>query len=217
MNLILLTMIITQCIFKTDDRGIPRKAGLPERPASVASSGDNYRRLHMPESRTVKLTRGKSAIVDASDYDWINQWKWCADKSKNIWYSHRTIYNKEIIGKGRFVKVRMHRLIIGAAKGEIVDHINGNGIDNRRENLQICSHSDNIQKGHHRPNQYGYLGVSYSEDCTIRHWKARISNNGKRYELGHFLTSKDAAKAYDEEATRIHGATAKLNFPKESA
>ena len=121
----------------------------------------------MTEFRTIPLGKGRAAIVDASDYDWLMQWKWTVT-SKG--YAYRT-------SKKDGKSAAMHRLILDTPKGMVSDHINGNRLDNRRANLRICTHAGNSQnKGVSRHTSV-YKGVASKEDNNI--WQARISTTYK--------------------------------------
>jgi len=108
----------------------------------------------------------------------------------------------------------MHRLLIHAPKGMEVDHINGNGLDNRICNLRICTRSQNqINKGLQKNNTTGYKGVSFIK--KHRKYRATIRINGKSMYLGEFESAKGAAFAYDNKAKELFGNFAKLNFVEE--
>jgi hypothetical protein len=150
-------------------------------------------------SKTIQLTRGMVAIVDDADYDFLNQWKWCSFKAGGKWYAFR--------GPG----ILMHRLITGAPKEKDVDHRNGNGLDNRRKNLRVCSESQNaFNKNKYKNNTSGFKGV----ERRVNRWQATIRANNKRYYIGSFPTAEDAALAYDRAARELHGSFARLNFPE---
>ena len=83
--------------------------------------------------KTLNLTKGMVAMVDDKDFSKLNQWKWSALKSKYTHYAVR--------GKG---KIYMHREVLGAPKGKVVDHLNGNGLDNTRKNIRVVTQSDNL-------------------------------------------------------------------------
>src|SRR5574343_411505 len=90
--------------------------------------------------KEIQLSQGKVAIVDDEDYDYLNQWKWYAAERKcGIWYATRNIRKD---GKVRIIP--MHRVILNTPKGMDTDHINGDGLDNRRSNLRSCTHMENI-------------------------------------------------------------------------
>jgi len=103
----------------------------------------------------------------------------------------------------------LHRLIIGAKPGEVVDHINGNGLDNRRSNLRICSVGQNRQRGvEFKRGASGYRGVHKRRD----RWKAQIWHENKNIYLGTFISKQDAARAYDAKAKELFGDLALTNF-----
>lgn len=91
--------------------------------------------------KSISLTKGKFAKVDDEDFEELNKYKWCAGEIKGIWYAYR--------GKreGLIVKrISMHRLIMKAEKRwDIVDHINHDGLDNRKINLRIVTNSENLR------------------------------------------------------------------------
>ncbi len=109
----------------------------------------------------------------------------------------------------------MHREILGLDHGDRrqVDHINGDGLDNRKENLRICDTSKNvINRSIGKINTSGYKGVNWRKKS--KKWVARIGFNNKRIYLGDFNNKEDAARAYDTAALKYYGEFAKLNFPK---
>jgi len=152
----------------------------------------------------IPLTQGKFAIVDAEDYDRLNQDKWYAGKCKNTYYAGRVEGGKTI---------KMHREIMHAPKGVLVDHINHNGLDNRKSNLRLCTHAQNCY------NQQAcatgtskYKGVSWHKSNSK--WSARIRCDRKFYNLGEFDNQMEAAMAYDDKAVELFGEFAYLNFPE---
>lgn len=162
----------------------------------------------MTKTKEIPLTQGKIAIVDAADYEWLNQWKWCAWKVK----THHTYYairTQRINGKN--TTIRMHRLILDAKGGEQADHIDGNGLNNSRDNLRIATPLQNTHNSR-RPinNTSGYKGVYWHK--RTGKWMARININNKRKHLGLFTSPEEAAKAYDTAALELHGAFARTNF-----
>jgi hypothetical protein len=106
----------------------------------------------------------------------------------------------------------MHRLVIDVPPGAFCDHINHNGLDNRRANLRIATHSQNVR--HRRkfktPSKSRYKGLTWSKQ--IQRWRVRIWADGRRLSLGFFENEIDAAKAYDAAARKYHGPFADLNF-----
>ena len=108
--------------------------------------------------------------------------------------------------------VRMHREIMNAPAGLLVDHKNRNPLDNRRANLRLATHSQNMQnRGKFRSNATSqFIGV-----CLVKKtgkWKAQIKHQKKYIFLGEFDSEIDAAKAYDAAAIKYHGEFARLNF-----
>jgi hypothetical protein len=167
--------------------------------------------------RTISLTRGFEAIVDEEDFEKINKFSWCASvqKGRRCVYA-RTHISYKIIGKRKkFQSVPMHRMILGLMPGDgkIVDHINGNGLDNRRANLRICSHTENVRNAKKTTIRYTskYRGVHFDKGYGKKKWRAGIRVDGKLICLGRFLTEKEAAIAYNEAAPRYFGEFARLN------
>lgn len=146
------------------------------------------------------------ALVDDEDFEWLNQWKWYARQSRTMIYVHRYSYKD---GKSR--SICMHRLITRASDDFQVDHINHNGLDNRRINLRKCTPSQNQGNSRLRvSNTSGYKGVVWHK--RDNRWRAVIKINGDRKYLGEFFCIVKAAKAYDAAARKYHGEFANTNF-----
>lgn len=113
----------------------------------------------------------------------------------------------------------MHRLILAnACEGFQVDHINGNGLDNRRENLRVCTRFQNMQNSSGcRDRKSAYKGVAkisrWATNKNGKIWEARICWDGKQRVIGTYKTELDAAQAYDNKAREVHAQFARLNFP----
>lgn len=163
--------------------------------------------------REIPLTQGRVALVDEADLPLVCGVKWQAHNSRNdpggeCWYA------AGFIGHSHATRLRvyMHRLILGVPRGQEVDHRNGNGLDNRRENLRVCSRGQNAKNlGKIAAATSRFRGVSWSHDR--REWRAAIAANRRRYFLGTFSSEPEAARAYDAAAIRLHGPFARLNFP----
>ncbi len=157
--------------------------------------------------RLIPLTQGKFAIVDDEDYEELNKHKWHAHKEGGTFYARCCVWRDH-----RAMHLRMHRKILGALASQQCDHINGNGLDNRRSNLRICTHAEN---GWNRKLQEGtsiFKGVDWVKaKCG---WQARIMCNNVRHYLGVFGHEGDAARAYDTAARELFGEFARLNFPE---
>lgn len=153
--------------------------------------------------KTIPLTQHKSALVDDEDYEWLNQWKWCARlKPSGQCYAVRV---KQVNGTKRLI--RMHRLILGAKQNQQVDHIDHNGLNNTRKNIRLCTASENQWNRRKLKSATSkYKGVRLDDG----RWRAQISHNGQTKQLGSFSTEEEAAKAYNEIAKQ-RGKFAKLN------
>lgn len=153
--------------------------------------------------KNIKLTQGKFAIVDDDIFDYLNQWKWNAYESKGTYYARRTDCTNKI-----YTNISMHRLIIEAKKGTIVDHKDGNGLNNTKDNLRICTNRQNAI------NRRGwgtskYLGVSFEKESNK--WRARINTGTKKINIGRFDIEENAAIAYNIFAEKHHGEFARFN------
>ncbi len=164
--------------------------------------------------REIPLTRGKVAIVDDEDFDRVAQFKWAltCHKERNSpdHYARRSVWQS---ATKKSVTVLMHRFILDAPRDKHVDHINGNGLDNRRSNLRLVTPAQNQQNLRTRRGKAGFRGVQY--DPRKRRHYARIKANNQKIWLGFFDSAEEAARAYDAAAIEHHGEYARLNFPNE--
>jgi hypothetical protein len=149
---------------------------------------------------------GMFAVVDADDAPRVMQFNWRAVKDYNTFYAYRRIPLSQR-GTGASCQA-MHRLILDANPGTMVDHANQNGLDNRRENIRIATNSQNQANGCHRKNASGFRGVRKSGS----RWAAQIRSGGKPVRLGTFDTAIAAANAYDTAAREVFGEFATTNF-----
>ena len=168
-----------------------------------------YRRLRYGYAfRKIQLSKGKYATVDNDDFDWLSRYKWHTLKCVCTFYAQKTIYKN-----GKTKTILMHREIMTAPTGLVVDHINHNGLDNRRRNLRIVTVAQNNWNSRRNisTDSSNYKGVSWSRNkCK---WQAGISIDNKQKHLGYFEDEKEAAAAYDKAAEEHRGEFAVLNFP----
>jgi hypothetical protein len=156
--------------------------------------------------KTIILNNGMEVFVDAEDFDRVNSIQWSAFKSKNTWYAVKSTSEN-----GKTITLRMSRFILNVHTEDYtveVDHRNNNGLDNRKENLRICTRSQNLS------NRRNYSGNPYKgiEKMAKGNWRARIANNGKYIHLGMYNTAEEAARVYDAAAKEAYGEFASLNF-----
>lgn len=164
----------------------------------------------MSEAREIPIGRGMVAIVDATDYDALSAFSWHAWLNGKVWYAVRRIQirpRSHPDGQGHRT-IMMHRAIMDARPEQRIDHINHNGLDNRRANLRFCNKAQNAANS--LRSKRGYRGISQRG----QQWAAYISNYPAcpKY-LGIFQTQEAAARAYDAAALARFGEFASLNFP----
>jgi len=158
---------------------------------------------HNGAPRLIPLTRGKFAIVDAEDYPRLSQYTWFAEGTDKNCYAVRKAGGKTL---------KMHREIMHAPDHLVVDHINHDGLNNRRRNLRLCTFAENCRNTRRTaPSTSKYKGAHWRK--RTKKWAAAIRFDNKTYHLGCFDTELDAGKAYDQAAKKYHGAFASLNFP----
>ena len=163
--------------------------------------------------KEIELTQNQVALVDDEDYEYLMQFNWLANRRGRIWYALG--YPTKSGGKQKLFL--MHRIIMNTVDGVQTDHINGNGLDNRKSNLRICTAAQNQWNRHATGdgNKTGYKGVGYTtrnyKGKTYRSICARIKFRGKRIYLGVYKTETEAAKAYNEAAIKYFGEFARLN------
>lgn len=149
----------------------------------------------------IPLTQGEFTIVDAEDYALLSKFHW------QCWKGPWNNYAKGVVeGKN----IPLHRFLLNPSRDKVVDHINGDGLDNRRSNLRIVTTSQNgMNRKLSKNNSSGYKGVCYNKQRGK--WMAYIMFEKKQRTIGYFANSLEAAKAYNKEASRLFGEFAKLN------
>lgn len=151
----------------------------------------------------VPLSRGFEAIIDAADAPLVAAFNWSAKLGRHTAYARRNDQSG-----GRQANVLLHRFILGAPEGAQVDHVNGDGLDNRRANLRLASHSENLRNRRLNANSASGLKGVYWHKSSGR-WAAQIQTNGRRKRLGLFDTPEAAHAAYCAAAQIDHGEFAK--------
>jgi len=151
--------------------------------------------------KKIQLTKGKFALVDDKDFEYLNQWRWLfSDTGYALRHQHINIG----LNKYKSKTIRMHRLINKTPDGFETDHINRNKLDNQKINLRTITHQKNsFNTGLRRSNTSGYKGVYW--DKFNNKWRAEIKINNKKISLGRFKNIKDALFAR-EVAERIYHA-----------
>jgi len=150
----------------------------------------------------VELSRGYTALVDSDVLPALADYSWHASTKASGTYAQASIKNSD----GKYRGVLMHRLIMAADSNQIVDHINGDTLDNRRANLRLATPKQN-SFNRRASSQYGYSGVKKSGGA----WTAMISPDGIDIALGTYQTKQEAAAAYNVAAQAIYGEYARLN------
>lgn len=153
---------------------------------------------------TLKLTKGKVAIIDEADLEKLGPGKWTYGKRGYV-----------VKGGGRAKTITLHRTIMNPKKGEYIDHINGDPLDNRRCNLRIATNQQNTSNRRMSSlNTSGFKGVSWYK--AGQKWHARIMVSYKNVHLGYFPKDQkeEAAHAYDKAAIEHFGDFARTNFPR---
>lgn len=164
-------------------------------------------------SKTIILSKRYEAIVDDEDYEYLNQFKWHARVVSGTQYAKRSV---------RFPKnttINMHRQIMNCPKNKMIDHINGDGLDNRKINLRVCTRSQNLMNSKKpkdaKTSKYKGVCLSKQTDNHEKCWRAEIRLNKKSIYLGAFYSETDAAKAYNKAAIKYFGEFAQLNEIKD--
>jgi len=154
----------------------------------------------------VPLTQGYEAIIDASDATLVGQYNWQIKHCLNTKYASRVV----CIGGGKTTSQAMHRLITNADDDDKIDHVNSDGLDNRRANLRPATHAQNQFNRRNLTKSFsGVRGVDYMK--SARKWRARITVGGKSKFLGLFDNKECAKKAYQSAAKELHGDFARID------
>jgi len=156
--------------------------------------------------KEIQLTQGKVALVDDSDYEMLSNYKWFATQNRKSgnWYARTTIMTSTT--KCGHTSMGMHRMILGN-DFKLIDHKDGDGLNNQRNNLRGCTYTQNqMNKRISKANKTGYKGVRLEGNKYTAHY----SKNGKSYRLGRFDTAMEAAMAYKDFAVKNYGSFANV-------
>lgn len=146
-------------------------------------------------------------LVDDEDYDVLNNFKWYPHKD----HAGATYVNRqERRADGKQYIIIMHRVIMNCPKGIFVDHINHDTLDNRKENLRICSVAQNQYNKKKTRGTSKYKGVSRAG----KKWKSQVAKDYKIHYIGTFETEEKAAEAYNKKALNLFGVFAHINMIK---
>ncbi len=155
----------------------------------------------------IPLTRGYVAIVDAADADCVLTYRWFAQPNCRNVYAIRRVRRAD----GTWTTQSLHKFLTGFP---VTDHVNGDGLDNRRSNLREATTGENSRNRRRQSNNAsGFKGVAWNKND--RKWRAQVgADAGKRRFLGSYTTAEEAARAYDAAARELYGAYASVNFPQ---
>ena len=156
--------------------------------------------------KEIKLSQGYVALVDDEEFDRLRLFHWSITKMKcNHIYAQRKYFKIDGIPQPSL----MHRLILNVPKDKQIDHKDGNGLNNQKENLRIASRSQNQANSKSESGKSKFKGV-----CPFgkNRWRAYIVKDWKQNHIGCFNSESEAAKAYDKKAIELYGEYAKTNF-----
>lgn len=153
--------------------------------------------------KKIKLSKNKYALVDDDDFGKFSGFKWHLTNHSNRGFTEYII-RRVRLEDGRRKTIYLHREIMAAPTDKFVDHKNGDGFDNRKQNLRICSPAENNRnQSLKRNNTSGFKGVDWVE--LKKKWRARIGVGGKRIMIGYFNSKLEAIEKYCESSKIYHG------------
>jgi hypothetical protein len=158
----------------------------------------------------IPLTKGKFALIDSGDLRRVIKHSWCHRRGGGNGKQEYAVANVKI--DGAWKRVALHRFILEARPGQMVDHQDGDGLNNTRRNLRLATRGQNQHNSGPRTGRF--KGVSWSK--VMGRWHAQITKDRQYHDLGYYEAEEDAARAYDDAARRLHSDFARLNFPDET-
>ena len=158
--------------------------------------------------QTIQLTQGKTAVVDDEMFQILNQYRWYVGRQHRQWYAMRAIK-----WNGKNKTIYMHHCVLGYPLNKnVIDHIDGNGLNNQRSNLRMVNQTENKWNSQKQQDTLNpYKGVTLSSPGR---WSAHIKIDKRTIHLGTFDSCELAAQKYDKAALSLHGEFAQPNFPK---
>ncbi|WP_341520726.1 HNH endonuclease [Pseudomonas sp. G.S.17] len=151
---------------------------------------------------------GREVRVDQQDAPLLDSASWVVRKGGGTFYVLRSIYADGIYQGYE----SLHRSLTNCPAGMVVDHINGDGLDNRRANLRVCTNAENLRnRKMHLNNRSGFKGVYFDDSRRGKPWRAQITAHGKKHRLGRFDTAEEASAAYRKAAPHMHGEFARAS------
>lgn len=158
----------------------------------------------MENYRIIYGSKNEEILVDPEDYDKLIKFNW------NCYGGYARTFRRRKEEDNKLRSILIHTMILGHQKGLVIDHIDGNRLDNRKSNLRICTVQQNsCNRKIGKQSKSKFLGVTYHK--RDNRFQATIRTNGQRIHLGYFKTDIEAAKAYNEAAQKHHGEFARLN------
>lgn len=172
--------------------------------------------MEVTVAKKIGLTQGKYVVVDDEDFDWLNSFRWTYS-NRGYAFRNSSVKLGEADNAYKRQVIYLHKFILGIGLNQMGDHISGNKLDNRRENLRIVTKQQNNHNSLGSSNSRSkYKGVVFGKnDKGKNRWRSSITLNYKKFFLGSFYTEIDAALAYDIAAIYYFGDYAKTNFPKD--
>jgi hypothetical protein len=156
--------------------------------------------------KTIKLKHGHEALVDDEDFEYLSQWNW-----SYCLKNYRESARRSTRTNGKFKTIYMHQMLLSPRLGYMVDHKDGNALNNCKNNLRYATNSENLRNSKkHKVGTSAYKGVHWAKDK--RKWVAVIADGNHRIKIGYYHEELIAALAYDIKAKEIYREFARTNF-----